>query len=195
MSAPQITTFNEVFGQDSPIARANPNLEKFQFVPSEEPIPEAFITALKNDLQIELPSMFIDFINQCGGFAAGADFLYPSARKDGAICSPFVEFEFENRLTGLSLFEGFIAPGSNAYDTQLSTLVDCFTDDYHASELNGRDLRKLIPFVCENGDLLCLDYNDVNDGEPSIVMVTYDGVAITRVLDNFEAMLIAMVIR
>ena len=195
MSACKVTTFSEVFGQASSIALANPNLDKFQFVPSSEPISEAFIASLKNDLDIELPSLFITFINQCGGFAAGADYLYPSARKDGAICSPFVEFEYENRLLGLSLFEGFIAPGSDDYDNQLSTLKDCFTDDYHASVLNGRDLRKLIPFVCDNGDLLCLDYNDVNDGEPSIVMITYDGVAITRVLDNFEAMLLAMVIR
>ncbi|WP_028767405.1 SMI1/KNR4 family protein [Shewanella fidelis] len=185
-------------GDAATLIKQNPKLTEMRFIPSQETLEPRFISELNLKLGQALPSLFVEFIQQCGGFDAGYDFIFPCAQRHDDPSKLSLELKLpmtiidgsEVRCQSFSLFEGLYLPGGSQYQTEISVLEMCFAADEHQDELQGRDWQKLVPFASNNGDVLCLDFNQ--DGEPNIVYVTYDGVGIYPILPNFEALLLAL---
>lgn len=185
-------------GEAANLVTQNPKLAEMCFIPCQEELDLTFIGELTLTLGQELPALFVEFIQQCGGFDVGRDFCFPCAyRHDDPVKRVLalnLPMTFSDGRQTCSypfpLFEGFLLPGGDGYETAVSVLEMCFGHGEHQDELQGRDWRKLVPFANNNGDVLCLDFNQ--GGEPSIVYVTYDGVGIYPILPNFTALLLAL---
>lgn len=175
------------------IPQGNPKINDIWFAPHTESIAPAFLAQLKSEHDIQLPGLFLDFIAQCGGFEATSEVSYPCALND---MTNALQVAFPVSVTGsekpfvFTLFDGFILPGGSDYLSEIETIELCFEQGDYDDELQGRDWRKLIPFANDDGVLLCLDYN--LDGEPAVVCIEYDGVALYPAFPSFKALLLAL---
>ncbi len=182
------------YGDAQHIPIENPKLNSMLFVQSHEPFEAQSIKALEAELDITFPALFLAFIKECGGFHADANSSYPCGPDKQALK---VSFDIiDNRRTRkicFTLFDAFSLPATEGCKYDQKTLKACFEeDDLHEKELEGRDWKKLIPFANDNGDILCLDFNNIAEDEPQVVYITYDPVGIFFAFNNFRELLVSL---
>ncbi len=182
------------YGDAQNIPVENPKLDSMLFVQSHEPFEAQSIKALETELDITFPALFLEFIKECGGFHADANSSYPC----GAEKQPLkVSFDIiDNRRTikiSFTLFDAFNLPATKDCKYQQETLKQCFGDgELYEKELEGRNWKKLLPFADDNGDILCLDFNNIAEDEPQVVYITYDPVGIFFAFNNFRELLVSL---